>query len=118
VGLIAGLEALGLELLVQNPADRLPTVTSVYVPAGCDDVRLRRQLLEEFGIEVAGGIGALKNKIWRVGLMGYVSQAKHVLFFLAALEKVLLESGVSVTPGAGVGAAIRSYAQSEVVAAR
>jgi alanine-glyoxylate transaminase/serine-glyoxylate transaminase/serine-pyruvate transaminase len=116
-GLIAGLEAMGLELFVQNPADRLPTVTSVFVPAGLDDARARRQLLEEFGIEIAGGIGPLKGRIWRIGLMGFVSQAKHVLLFLAALEKVVLESGLPVTPGAGVGAAIRCYAQPEVAAA-
>jgi alanine-glyoxylate transaminase / serine-glyoxylate transaminase / serine-pyruvate transaminase len=111
--LIAGLEALGIELFVPNAKDRLPTVTSVFVPKGVDDGRARRQLLDEFGIEIAGGIGPLKGKIWRVGLMGYVSQAKHILFFLAALEKVLLDQGRSVSPGAGVGAAIRTYANAE-----
>jgi alanine-glyoxylate transaminase/serine-glyoxylate transaminase/serine-pyruvate transaminase len=116
LGLMAGLEAMGLELFVQNPADRLPTVTSVYTPAGLDELRLRRQLLDQFGIEIAGGIGPLKGKIWRIGLMGYVSQAKHVLLFLAALEQVLLENGYSVSPGAGVAAAIRTYAQPEVAA--
>jgi alanine-glyoxylate transaminase/serine-glyoxylate transaminase/serine-pyruvate transaminase len=115
-GLIAGLEAMGLELLVRNPADRLPTVTSVLLPASLDEVRVRRQLLEEFGIEIAGGIGPLKGKIWRIGLMGYVSQAKNVLLFLAALEQVLLENGFHVGSGAGVGAAIRCYAQPEVAA--
>jgi alanine-glyoxylate transaminase/serine-glyoxylate transaminase/serine-pyruvate transaminase len=117
MSLIAGLEAMGIELFVQNPNDRLPTVTSVHIPAGLDDLRVRRQLLNEFGIEIAGGIGPLKHKIWRVGLMGYVSQAKHVLFFLAALEKVLLENGFRVGSGAGVGAAIRSYSQAEETAA-
>ena len=114
--LIAGLEALGIELFVPNAKDRLPTVTSVFVPKGVDDGRARRQLLDEFGIEIAGGIGPLKGKIWRVGLMGYVSQAKHILFFLAALEKVLLDQGRSVSPGAGVGAAIRTYANAETAA--
>jgi alanine-glyoxylate transaminase / serine-glyoxylate transaminase / serine-pyruvate transaminase len=118
VSLIAGLEAMGLELFVQNPADRLPTVTSVLMPGSFDELRVRRQLLDEFGIEVAGGIGPLKGKIWRVGLMGYVSQAKNVLLFLAALEKVLLENGFPVGSGAGVGAAVRSYAQIEVAAAK
>jgi len=114
--LIAGLEALGIELFVPNAKDRLPTVTSVFVPKGVDDGRARRELLDEFGIEIAGGIGPLKGKIWRVGLMGYVSQAKHILFFLAALEKVLLDQGRSVSPGAGVGAAIRTYANAETAA--
>ena len=116
-GLIAGLEAMGLELFVPNPQDRLPTVTSVHIPEGLDDLRVRRQLLSEFGIEIAGGIGPLKHKIWRVGLMGYVSQTKHVLLFLAALEKVLLECGFRVSPGAGVGAAVQNYSQAEEAAA-
>jgi alanine-glyoxylate transaminase/serine-glyoxylate transaminase/serine-pyruvate transaminase len=114
--LIAGLEALGIELFVPNPNDRLATVTSVYVPKGVEDGRVRRQLLDEFGIEIAGGIGPLKGKIWRIGLMGYVSQAKHILFFLAALEKVMLDHGLSVSPGAGVGAAIRTYSRAEPAA--
>ena len=107
---------MGFELFVKNPVDRLPTVTSVVLPPDFDDTRVRGQLLEEFGIEVAGGIGSLKGKIWRVGLMGYVSQEKNVLLFLAALERVLLETGYPVSSGAGVGAAIRSYAQPEVPA--
>lgn len=111
LALIAGLQALGIELFVPNEKDRLPTVTSVYVPKGMEDGRVRRQLLDEFGIEIAGGIGPLKGKIWRIGLMGYVSQHKHILFFLAALEKVLLDQGVSVSSGAGVGAAIQIYSQ-------
>ena len=114
--LMAGLEAMGLELFVRNPADRLPTVTSVLLPDSFDEARVRRQLLDEFGIEIAGGIGPLKGKIWRIGLMGYVSQAKHVLLFLASLEKVLLENGFHLGSGAGVGAAIRCYAQPEVAA--
>ena len=113
LALIAGLEALGVQLFVPNPNDRLPTVTSVYVPKSVEDGRVRRQLLDEFGIEIAGGIGPLKGKIWRIGLMGYVSQAKHIPFFLAALEKVLLDQGLSVSPGAGVGAAIRVYSHAE-----
>jgi alanine-glyoxylate transaminase/serine-glyoxylate transaminase/serine-pyruvate transaminase len=117
IALIAGLQALGIELFVPNEKDRLATVTSVYVPKGVEDLRVRGQLLNEFGIEIAGGIGPLKGKIWRIGLMGYVSQAKHILFFLAALEKVLLDQGLSVSPGAGVGAAIRHYSQPHVESA-
>jgi alanine-glyoxylate transaminase/serine-glyoxylate transaminase/serine-pyruvate transaminase len=115
--LIAGLEALGLELFVTKPEDRLPTVTSIIVPSGIDDHHVRQQLREDFGIEIAGGIGNLKGKIWRVGLMGYVSQSKHILLFLAALEKVLLEQGRPMASGAGVSAAIQMYAQADAVGA-
>ncbi|HEY2459823.1 MAG TPA: alanine--glyoxylate aminotransferase family protein [Candidatus Acidoferrum sp.] len=109
LALIAGLEAMGLELLVRNPADRLPTVTAVMIPEGVNDVKARGQLLEEFNIEIAGGLGPLKAKFWRVGLMGFCSQKTNVLLFLASLEKVLLEQGMRVPGGAGVGAAIQSY---------
>ena len=115
--LVAGLEAMGMELFVANPKDRMITVTGVHVPAGVDDHKVRQQLLDEFNIEIAGGFGPLKGKLWRVGLMGYSCQRNNVLLFLAALEKVLLEQGHSVPAGAGVGAAVRSYLQSQAVAA-
>src|SRR5271165_3376988 len=63
LALIAGVEALGLKPFVENPADRLPTVTAVRIPAGIDDAKVRNQLLEEFNIEIAGGIGATKGQI-------------------------------------------------------
>jgi len=107
--LIAGVEAMGLGLLVKNPADRLPTVTAVLVPSGIDEVKVRNQLLEEFNIEIAGGFGAVKGKIWRVGLMGHCSQKPFVLLFLAAFEKVLGDQGFRLPAGAGVAAAIKSY---------
>jgi alanine-glyoxylate transaminase / serine-glyoxylate transaminase / serine-pyruvate transaminase len=109
LALIAGLEAMGLELLVKDPAERLPTVTAVMIPSGIDDLKVRNQLLDEFNIEIAGGLGPLKAKIWRVGLMGYCSQKANVLLFLGAFEKVLLDQGYRVGSGAGVGAAVQSY---------
>ena len=111
--LVAGIEAMGIELFVANPADRLPTVTSVKIPAGLDDKRVRQQLLDEFNIEIAGGIGPTKGQIWRVGLMGYSSQRTNVLLFLGAFEKVMLDQGHRVPSGAGVGAAVQSYQQCE-----
>ena len=114
--LMAGLEAMGLELFVKNPAERLSTVTAVNVPAGVDDGKVRNQLLDEFNIEIAGGFGPIKGKIWRVGLMGHCSQKTNVLLFLAALEKTLLDQGFGVPAGAGVGAAVRSYTHAETAA--
>jgi alanine-glyoxylate transaminase/serine-glyoxylate transaminase/serine-pyruvate transaminase len=111
--LVAGLEAMGLSLLVKKPAERLVTVTPVMIPAGIDDVKFRNQLLDEFNIEIAGGIGPLKAKIWRLGLMGYCAQPTNVLLLLAAMEKVLVEQGARVPAGAGVAAAIRCYIQAE-----
>jgi alanine-glyoxylate transaminase / serine-glyoxylate transaminase / serine-pyruvate transaminase len=111
--LIAGAEAMGLRLFVENPKERLVTVTPVMVPSEIDDVKFRDQLLEEFHIEIAGGIGPLKGKIWRLGLMGYCAQRANVLLLLAAMEQVLHAQGARVPAGAGVAAAIRTYTETE-----
>jgi len=110
--LIAGLEAMGIELFVKNPADRLVTVTGVHIPAGVDDGKTRKQLLDEFNIEISGGLGPVKGKIWRIGLMGYSSQKANVLLFLTALEKVLVGQGFRCSAGAGVAAAEKSFDES------
>src|SRR5712691_9039211 len=112
-----GLEARWERHRVKQPADRLPTVTAVMIPDGIDDAKVRNQLLDEFNIEIAGGLGPLKAKIWRVGLMGHCSQKPYVLLFLAALEKVLLDQGKRVPSGAGVGAAVQRYTHAHSEAA-
>src|SRR6202790_2307149 len=117
LALIAGVEAMGMGLLVKNPMDRLPTVTAVMIPKGIDDVKVRNQLLDEFNIEIAGGFGPVKGKIWRVGLMGYCSQKPFVLLFLSALEKVLQDQGYRVPAGAGVAGAIQNYSHGETATA-
>ncbi len=116
LALVAGVEAMGLQMFVEKPIDRLVTVTAVKIPAGIDDAKVRNQLLDEFNIEIAGGIGATKGQIWRLGTMGYCSQKQFVLQLLAALDKVLIDQGHHHSAGAGVGGAIHSYSHSEVTA--
>ena len=83
-----GVEAIGLELHV--PAEyRLPSLTTIRVPAGVDEAGTRQQLLQRFNIEIGGGLGELKGKVWRVGLMGFSSREENVVLFLAALKKLL-----------------------------
>lgn len=101
--LVAGLEALGVGLLAA-PEHRMWTVTAAKVPPGVEEAKVRRRLLEEFNIEIAGGLGPLKGKIWRIGLMGYSCSEANVLLLLAALEQILPEEGFRLTPGAGVSA--------------
>jgi alanine-glyoxylate transaminase / serine-glyoxylate transaminase / serine-pyruvate transaminase len=115
--LVAGCEAMGLKMFVENPKDRLVTVTPVMILAGVDDVKFRDQLLEEFNIEIAGGIGPLKGKIWRLGLMGYCAQKANVLLLLGAMEKVAFDQGARIPAGAGLAAAVRSYSQVEAAVA-
>lgn len=109
LALVAGVEAMGLEMFVEKPKDRLVTVTAVKIPAGIDDLKVRSQLLDEFNIEIAGGIGATKGQIWRLGTMGYCSQKQFILQLLAALDKVLIDQGHRHAPGAAVGGAIKNY---------
>lgn len=104
----AGLKAMGLDYAVKE-GHQLPMLNAVVIPAGVDDAATRRQLLTEFGIEIGGGLGPMKGKTWRIGLMGVASCPANVLVFLAALEKCLLDQGVTITAGAGVGAANASY---------
>lgn len=86
--LYQGLRDLGLELLVESSV-RLPPLTLVRIPAGVDDAQVRKTLLEEHGIEIGGGLGELKGKAWRIGLMGASATPRHVALCLDALRDVL-----------------------------
>lgn len=85
-----GLEDLGLSLHVEQEF-RLPTLTTVCIPAGVDGKAIARQLLNEHNIEIGGGLGELAGKVWRVGLMGFNSRKESVDQLLAALRQVLPE---------------------------
>jgi len=83
-----GLEEMGLSLHV--PLEyRLPTLTTVRVPEGVDEAQVRSKLLQEYNIEIGGGLGDLKGKVWRIGLMGYSSRYENVVMVLAALKRLL-----------------------------
>ena len=90
--LVRGLEALGLSLVVDESI-RLPALTTVRIPQGIDDANVRGTLLQRFGIEIGGGLGAFQGKAWRVGLMGSTSTERNVTTFLAALQATLAEQG-------------------------
>ena len=89
---VAGLEKLGLSLLVDKP-HRLWTVATPRVPAGIDDARARRSMSQHHGIEIAGGLGSLAGQIFRLGNMGYGSSAENVKLVLGALAEALREQG-------------------------
>ena len=104
----AGLNAMGIQYSVA-PDVSLPMLNSVLIPDGVDDAAVRSQLLNEFGIEIGGGLGPMKGKTWRIGLMGEAAKKSNVLVFLAALEQCLNKQGVTPSPGAGVAAANGVY---------
>ena len=102
--LVAGIEGMGLSLL-PPVGERLWTLNTVRVPAGVDELGVRKTLLGTFNLEVGAGLGPLAGRIWRVGLMGASSTPQTLLQFLAALEAALSTQGHRVPPGAGVAAA-------------
>ena len=104
----AGLAAMGIEFAVAED-HQLPMLNAVKIPDGVDDAAIRGLLLTLFGIEIGGGLGPMKGKTWRIGLMGESSRSSHVLLFLAALDQCLIHAGYQLSPGAGVAAANDFY---------
>ncbi len=100
----AGLSAIDINYLAQK-GHQLPMLNAVSIPDGVDDAPLRSQLLQEFNIEIGGGLGAFKGKAWRIGLMGSASTLSNVMLFLSALEKCLSDQGIKFNKGASITAA-------------
>jgi alanine-glyoxylate transaminase/serine-glyoxylate transaminase/serine-pyruvate transaminase len=100
----AGLEAMGLALHADE-GYRLPVLTTVRIPEGVSDPEVRGALLKRNSIEIGGGLGDLRGKAWRVGLMGESSTAGNVFLFLSALGKILREQGFAADIRAALDAA-------------
>ena len=83
-----GLEAIGVKMLVPHET-RLPSLTTACIPDGVDELQIRKRLLEDYNIEISAGLGELKGKVWRIGLMGYSSRRENVLLLVSAMEKLL-----------------------------
>ena len=92
LGLRAGLEALGLSLIVDE-AYRLPQLNAVGLPEGVDDATVRARLLQQYGLEIGAGLGEMAGRIWRIGLMGESCHQRNVMLCLGALESVLGRTG-------------------------
>lgn len=86
--LVKGLAEMGMEIL-PKPDYRLWSLNAVKIPDGVDDMTVRKALLNDFNIEIGGGLGDLKGKVWRIGLMGCSSSKANVLLVLGALRSVM-----------------------------
>jgi alanine-glyoxylate transaminase/serine-glyoxylate transaminase/serine-pyruvate transaminase len=84
----SGLEDMDLSLLIPVE-NRLASLSTPIVPPGVDALDVRKQLLNDYHIEIAGGFGPLQGQIWRIGLMGFSSRRENVLLLLAALRELL-----------------------------
>ena len=106
----AGIEALGLKLLA-DPHYSLNPLTAAVVPEGIEDGAVRRQLLDDYDIEIGGGLGELAGKIWRIGLMGEGARVSNVFTLLSALERILPAQGYEVAYGSSLAAAQQALAR-------
>lgn len=104
LALKAGIEAMGLSFVVKEQ-DRLPQLNAIHIPDGVDDAAVRRILLDDYGLEIGAGLGAMAGKIWRIGLMGHASNMRNVLVCLGALEDVLARMNAPIQRSMGVAAA-------------
>lgn len=107
LALRAGLEALGLEFIVAEDY-RLPQLNAVTIPDGVDEGSVRKELLNQFNLEIGAGLGSLAGKVWRIGLMGYASNSQNVLLCANALESVLSGYNAHITRGAATEAIRKS----------
>ena len=92
---VRGIEGMGLRMHVPE-GHRIATLNTVCVPERVDEAMVRRRLLDEPGIEIAGGFGPLAGKVFRIGVMGPLATEDHVQFFLKEFKKTLGEEGYSI----------------------
>jgi alanine-glyoxylate transaminase/serine-glyoxylate transaminase/serine-pyruvate transaminase len=102
----AGLRAMGLRLLCEDSVAS-NTLTVVYYPDGIRDLEFRK-LMAEDGVVVAGGLGSLRDRAFRIGHMGNVSRS-DVMTTLSAVESSLRKLGYRFQPEASISAANRAF---------
>jgi len=119
VALKAGVEAMGLEFLVKE-AYRLPQMNAIKIPEVLQpkEAAIRKQLLNDFNLEIGAGLGPLAGKIWRIGIMGYSARPENVMLCLSALGSALDDVGFPVHVGDAEAAAHGAYAQMHAKAAQ
>lgn len=105
----AGVEALGMSMFARAGA-RTPTLNTIALREGMDDAAVRGRLLNDFNIEIGGGLGAVAGKIWRVGMMGHGATHANVVYLLSALEAIFSKLGYIARAGEGVAAASQVFA--------
>ena len=91
---VNGIQGMGLSMHVPEE-HRIPTLNTVRVPSGVDEAKIRKRLLEDAGIEIAGGFGPLAGKVFRIGVMGPLATEENVQFFLKEFGKALKAEGYS-----------------------
>ena len=106
--LVAGIEAMGLKLIVDKEY-RLPPLTTIHAPEGVNEAEVRKQLMDQYKMEIGGGLGDFKGKAWRIGIMGYACTQANVMLVLTALGNVLESKGQKIDKKGALEAAQGIY---------
>ncbi|MDD3420354.1 MAG: alanine--glyoxylate aminotransferase family protein [Candidatus Gastranaerophilales bacterium] len=114
-GIRAAIRALGLKLLVEDDAIASRAITSILPPDGVSVPQIRSTLTKDYDIVVANGQGQFKDKIFRIGHLGFVSE-RDAITAIGALEATLLKLGYNFDSGSGISALIKSLAETKVTA--
>ncbi|MAE60805.1 MAG: hypothetical protein CMJ49_05540 [Planctomycetaceae bacterium] len=114
LALRAAMESMGLNYV---PEHSLTTLNAVHIPDGVDDAAVRKQLLNDYNIEIGAGLGPFKSAAWRIGLMGHASRPANVMLCTAALESILTQQIGNLSPGAALDAAAAVYRDAGVAIA-
>ncbi|NQT29047.1 MAG: alanine--glyoxylate aminotransferase family protein [Candidatus Saganbacteria bacterium] len=101
-----GLRAIGCKLLADDSCAS-PAVTAIFPPDGVDSEKVRSEIRNRFGVELAPGQGDFKGKLFRIGHLGYVDKLELVAT-IGALELLFNQLGAKVEIGTGVKAALES----------
>jgi alanine-glyoxylate transaminase/serine-glyoxylate transaminase/serine-pyruvate transaminase len=112
-GVRAGVRAWGLEIVAEHPSLCSDTVTAIRMPQGVDARVVVRAAYERYNTSFGGGLGPLATKAFRIGHLGDLNEVM-VLAALASAEMALMDCGVRIEPGAGVGAAMRGFRAARV----
>lgn len=106
--LVAGLDVLGLSVYADSSC-RLPTVTGVFVPDGIDQDRVREKLRNPYRIDIGGGLGDLRGKLWRIGIMSHSAQPTFLLSLITLLETILGDEGYSYNSQGGASRTLLAH---------
>lgn len=107
LGLRKAIKALGLELFVKDDEQASYAITSIYPPKGISVPDIRSGFKKDYDIIVANGQNTLKDKIFRMGTLGFVSE-RDLITAVGSLESVLLKLGHKFETGAGIKAVLES----------
>ncbi len=103
-----GILEMGLEIFAKEP-HRARSLTTVRIPPEVNGARVVQRLLNEYNIEISSGLGPLRGKVWRLGVMGYSSTQENIVLVLSALENILRDEGFRLEQGAGTTAAVSRF---------